>query len=82
MGYIHSTINHSERYVVADIHTQTVESMWSQLKRGIYGVYRHVSKDYLQSYINEYGWRYNHRKNPQSMFDMLIDEVAEVRAIK
>lgn len=82
IGYTHSYVNHSRRYVVADIHTQNIESMWSNIKRGIYGVYRHVSPDYLQSYLDEYNWRFNHRKTPQTMFDMLIDEVASVKVVK
>jgi transposase len=82
MNYIHSAINHMKQYVVADIHTETIDGMWGNIKRGIYGVYRHVSPDYLQSYLDEYGWRYNHRKTPQSMFYALLDEVAEVRVVK
>lgn len=72
---VHSHINHSQGYVVADIHTQNIEAMWSNLQRGIYGVYRHVSKQYLQQYINEYGWRFNHRKNPEMMFDLLLNSI-------
>ncbi len=82
MGYVHSKINHSKRYVLADIHTQNIESMWSNIKRGVYGVYRHVSREYLQTYLDEYSWRFNHRQNPSGMFDLLLSEIAEVTAIK
>ncbi len=60
-GYRHEFVTHRDTYVVGDIYTQNVENLWSILKRGIYGVYRVVSKKYLQSYIDEYSWRYNNR---------------------
>lgn len=60
------------------------------LKRGIYGVYRVVSKKYLQAYIDEYAWRYkrslisseiNNRKYEDKMFEMLLSQTAEVKTI-
>ena len=48
-------------YVQGDVHTQTIEGFWSLLKRGIGGVYHSVSAKYLQGYIDEYAFRYNHR---------------------
>ncbi len=56
MGYVHK-----ETYVVGDIYTQNVKNLWSQIKRGIIGVYRVVSKKYLQAYIDEYTWRFYNR---------------------
>jgi len=61
-GYQHRRINHSAGvYVMGDIHTQTIEGFWSLVKRGIGGVYHSVSKKYLQSYLDEYSFRYNRR---------------------
>jgi hypothetical protein len=48
-------------YVNGDVHTQTIEGFWSLIKRGIDGVYHNVSHKWLQSYLNEYVFRYNHR---------------------
>ncbi len=79
-GYNHDFIRHKQKiYVKGDIHTQTIENVWSHLKRGIYGVYRIVSKKYLQAYVDEYTWRYNHRKVGGTMFDLLLQQVAEVK---
>lgn len=72
-GYDHETINHSrQQYVVGRVHTQNVENFWSQLKRGIYGVYRHCDKQYLQDYANEYAFRYSNRKSDTPMFELVI----------
>ena len=42
---------------------------------GIGGVYHSVSEKYLQSYINEYGFRYNHRKDERPMFVTILSKV-------
>jgi ISXO2 transposase-like protein len=41
------------------VHTQTIEGFFSNLKRGVAGTYHSVSRKWLQSYLNEYAWRYN-----------------------
>lgn len=61
-GYSHTTVNHSKlEYVRGIVHTNTIEGFWSQLKRSIDGSYHAVSPKYLQSYVNEFVFRYNHR---------------------
>lgn len=80
-GYSHNVINHNRHYVMGDIHTQNIENVWSHLKRGIFGVYRHVSKKYLQAYADEFSFRYNHRKSPHKMFEILLKEVMQVKMI-
>jgi transposase len=77
--YTHKRINHSEKvYVVGDIHTNTIEGFWSLVKRGIGGVYHSVSKKYLQTYLNEYSFRYNRRNSGQPMFTSLLERTAEL----
>jgi transposase len=77
-GYDHRRINHAEGiYVMGDIHTNTIEGFWSLVKRGIGGVYHSVSKKYLQTYLNEYSFRYNHRNSGQPMFVSLRDQVSK-----
>jgi transposase-like protein len=68
----HGQVNHSENeYVRGRIHTQSIESFWSLLKRGIIGSYHKVSKKYLPLYLNEFTFRFNNRKNPD-IFDEII----------
>ena len=75
--YQHHRIQHSAKvYVMGDIHTQTIEGFWSLLKRGIGGVYHNVSAKYLQTYCDEYAYRYNRRFSEKPMFTSLLDEVS------
>jgi transposase-like protein len=58
----HETVNHSAKeYVRGDAYTNTVEGYFSILKRGIYGVYHHVSQEHLKRYLAEFDFRYNYR---------------------
>ena len=62
-GYQHHRIRHAAKvYVDGDVHTQTIEGFWSLVKSGIRGTYHSVSAKWLQSYLDEYAWRYNHRE--------------------
>jgi transposase-like protein len=75
--YTHHRIRHSEKvYVSGDVHTQTVEGFWSNLKRGIGGTYHSVSSKWLPSYLNEYVWRYNHRDDERAQFESLVRTAA------
>lgn len=59
----HQTVNHSAKeYVRGDVYTNTVEGYFSILKRGIYGVYQHVSEAHLQRYLTEFDFRYSNRE--------------------
>lgn len=63
-GYRHRTVNHERKeYVRGAIHTNTIESFWSLLKRGVVGTYHNVSAKYLPLYLNEFMFRFNHRKS-------------------
>jgi len=74
----HKRINHSSKvYVVGNVHTNTIEGFWSLVKRGIGGVYHSVSKQYLQTYLDEYSFRYNRRNSGQPMFTSLLEQVSE-----
>lgn len=58
----HESVNHSkDEYVRGDVYTNTVEGYFSILKRGIYGVYQHVSEAHLQRYLMEFDFRYSNR---------------------
>lgn len=73
----HSVINHSAGvYVQGDIHTNTIEGFFGNLKTGMRGTYKQVSRKWLQSYLNEYAWRHNQRREPRGMFFALLDNAA------
>ena len=63
LGYAHEIVQHcAKQYVRGTAHVNTVEALWSTIKRGIDGVNHHVSPLYLQSYLDSYIYRYNHRR--------------------
>ncbi len=77
-GYDHRRIQHDARiYVNGDIHTNTIEGFWSLVKRGISGVYHSVSRKHLQSYLDEYAFRYSHRSDDDPMFQTMLHQVAK-----
>jgi transposase-like protein len=80
-GYQHRRVNHSARvYVDGDVHTNTMEGFWALLKTGILGVHHSVGANHLQDYVNEYTFRYNHRKDTTPMFKTMTDLVGAVRS--
>ena len=59
----HQTVNHRKlEYVRGDVYTNSVEGYFGLLKRGINGVYHHVSREHLHRYLSEFDFRYNRRK--------------------
>jgi len=61
--YTHERISHlKKQYVKGGTHTQNIENFWSLLKRGILGIYHHVSPEHLHRYCDEFEHRYNSRK--------------------
>jgi transposase len=73
----HRIINHSAGlYVDGSTHTNTIEGFFGNLKTGMRGAYKHVSIKYLQSYLDEYAFRYNHRHDG-GMFDALLLRAAQ-----
>lgn len=58
----HQVVHHGQKeYVSGNAHTNGMENFWSHFKRGIFGIYHHVSVKHLQNYVDEYGFRYNFR---------------------
>jgi transposase len=81
-GYRHRRINHSSKvYVMGDIHTNSVEGFWSLIKRGIGGVYHQVSQKFLQNYLDEYSFRYNHRHDVEPMFLTFLRQIAKAESV-
>jgi transposase-like protein len=72
-GYLHEVIQHGiKEYVRGNVHTNTIEGFWSQVKRSISGTHHAVSKKYLQFYLNEFVFRYNYRNSELPMFQVLL----------
>ncbi|MGO9095740.1 MAG: IS1595 family transposase [Bryobacteraceae bacterium] len=79
LRYSHRQINHSAKvYVIGDIHTNSVDGFWSLIKRGIGGVYHSVGRKYLQSYLDEYGFRYNRRDQGNLIFKSILERASEL----
>lgn len=57
LDFIHRVIDHQCEYSNGDIHTNNIGNFWSILKRGVYGIYHHISIKYMQRYINEFVFR-------------------------
>ena len=78
MGYPHKRVNHTANvYVSGDAHVNTIEGFWSLTKNGIRGVYRNVSKKYLQQYLNEYAFRFNRRGRQSPTFDHFMRRITK-----
>lgn len=74
LGYSHESVMHSKReYARGDVTTNRIENVWSHLKPSLTAVHRSVSPKYLQSYADEFAFRYNHRREPEKMFEILLD---------
>jgi len=73
-NYQHSFINHgANEFVSGDVHTNNIEGFWALLKRGLTGIYHHMSDKHLEKYINEFTFRFNNRKlTDGSKFDVCL----------
>ena len=69
----HETVNHSaEEWIRGNVHTNSVEGVWSLLKRSITGSYHKLSTKHLDSYLDELEWRFNNRENPYLFRDTML----------
>ncbi|MCA1635947.1 MAG: IS1595 family transposase [Acidobacteria bacterium] len=74
--YIHQVINHAEKYVDGQIHTNGIENFWSLLKRGIKGTYVSVEPFHLFRYLDEQTFRFNERKGKDA--DRFVQTVKQI----
>jgi len=71
-GFEHQIVIHSNKeWVRGDCHTQSIDSFWGLLKRGIIGSFHQVSIKHLDRYITEFADRFNNRSN-QELFLITI----------
>lgn len=74
--YVHQVIDHAEKYVDGQIHTNGIENFWSLLKRGLKGTYVSVEPFHLFRYLDEQSFRYNNRKLSDSeRFSIVAEQV-------
>jgi transposase-like protein len=68
----HEAVKHSDKeYVKGDVHTNSLENVWSLLKRSIIGSYHRVSTKHLDAYLDELEFRFNNRENPHMFRDAM-----------
>jgi transposase-like protein len=60
--YVHEAVNHAERYVEGNVHTNGLENFWTLLKRCIKGTYIAIEPDHLHRYVAEEVFRFNTRE--------------------
>lgn len=78
VGHLHESINHSKgQYVDGDVHTNTIEGFWSQFKRSVHGTYHSVSRKHLQLYLDEFSFRYSHRKSNLALPVLIFSKVGQ-----
>lgn len=78
IGHLHESINHSKgQYVDGDVHTNTIEGFWSQFKRSVNGTYHSVSRKHLQLYLDEFSFRYSHRKSDVALPVLIFSKVGQ-----
>ena len=72
-----ATVNHGAgEYVRDDVHTNSIESVWAVLKRGLHGVYHHASEKHLRRYVDEFTFRLNEGNVKRHHFERLNDLIA------
>lgn len=73
IGHHHYSVNHAKKeWARGRVHTNNIEAFWGNVKRSLKGTYVCVSKKHLQTYLHEFEYRYNLRKQPELMMDVLL----------
>jgi transposase-like protein len=74
--FTHKAVNHSlKQYVMGEVHTNSIEGFWGQLKHSIDGTYHAVSSKYLQSYLDQFVFLYNHRQ--ERIYPILFEKASK-----
>src|SRR6267378_2595742 len=83
--FAHQVIDHAEKYVDGQVHTNGLENFWSLVKRGLKGTYISVEPFHLFRYLDEQVYRYNNRgskENPVNdgdRFQLALSQIAGKR---
>ena len=77
LGYQHRRISHRQSvYVRGNVHTNTIEGFFGHFKNDVRGTHHAISRKWLQSYLNEWVWKWNHRRDDRAMFWQLVTRAA------
>jgi len=79
--FVHEFVNHAERYVNGQVHTNGLENFWSLFKRNLRGTYVSVEPFHLERYLDEQAFRFNNRAtkdNPLNDSDRFILAMSQV----
>ena len=70
--YSHEVVKHrDEEWVRGDAHTDSIENAWSLFKRSIVGSFHQISAKHVESYLDEFEWRFNNRNDPHLFWDTM-----------
>jgi len=74
--YDHQFVNHDKgEYVRGNVHINSIEGHWGLFKRGLVGVFHHMSQKHLQFYLNEFSWRHNSKgMTKQEKFNLMLND--------
>lgn len=73
----HVIIDHKEMYSYRGLNSNSIESFWAIIERGIMGQYHSVSPKMLPNYIAEFVYKYNNRKDNEAMFHELLHKALQ-----
>jgi transposase-like protein len=81
IGFQHKVVDHAEKYVDGQVHTNGLENFWSLVKRGLKGTYISVEPFHLFRYLDEQVYRYNNRKlaDDGKRFELALSQIAGKR---
>jgi transposase-like protein len=83
LAFEHQTVNHSAgEFARGPVSTNSIESAWAVLKRGLHGVYHHASAKHLPRYVNEFTFRLNEghvKRHSLARLDSFVDGIAGKR---
>lgn len=78
----HKVADHKKELAeFGELSAKTIEGAFSLFKRGVIGSYHHLSEDHLDSYLQEFSWRYNRRKLQPFMFNTLLTELTRKKPL-
>lgn len=76
----HESVDHKAEWVRGDVHTNTVEGVWSLLKRSVVGSYHKLSEKHLPAYLDEFSFRFNNRHN-QYLFRDTLAKLVQAKSL-
>ena len=77
----HIKIDHSKLYSYRGVNTNSIESFWAIIERGIMGQYHSVSPKMLPNYVAEFVYKYNNRKDDEAMFHELVEKMLKPNSL-